>query len=55
MKQHTTIESSQMPATAGAIDTATLELLARWKAEDATKDPEEFAPQNASWQSSKTR
>ena len=26
----------------GSVDTATLELLAAWKAEDATKDPEKL-------------
>jgi hypothetical protein len=45
MKQQTTSESSPVPPLAqpssGAVDTATLELLARWKQEDATKNPEE--------------
>jgi hypothetical protein len=46
MKQQTKSESSPIPpllqpVSSGAIDTATLELLARWKQEDATKNPEE--------------
>jgi hypothetical protein len=40
MKQQTTAENSPIQATVGAVDNATLELLAKWKAEDATKDPE---------------
>jgi hypothetical protein len=30
------------PSTNGSIDTATLELLAAWKTEDATTDPEKI-------------
>lgn len=46
MKQQTTSESSPMPplvqpSSNGAIDSATLELLAQWKQEDATQNPEE--------------
>jgi Bacterial dnaA protein helix-turn-helix len=42
MKHRSTIElASALPATA-AIDTATLELLASWKAEDVTTDPEKL-------------
>jgi hypothetical protein len=43
MKQPSTIQpSSAPPPTTAAIDTATLELLASWKAEDATTDPEKL-------------
>jgi hypothetical protein len=43
MKQPFTSESSSSPWPRGtAIDTATLELLAAWKAEDATSDPEKL-------------
>ena len=30
------------PSTSGSIDTATLELLASWRAQDATENPEEL-------------
>jgi len=40
MKQPPTVEDLPPQAPSGQIDTATLELLARWKAEDATQDPE---------------
>lgn len=40
MKRQTTPEAT--PILPVAIDTATLELLARWRAEDATDDPEEL-------------
>ena len=40
MKQPTTVETMPSPVPTGSIDTATLELLAKWKAEDATQDPE---------------
>jgi hypothetical protein len=40
MKQPSTIQPlSAPPPPMGAVDTATLELLAAWKAEDATTDP----------------
>ena len=46
MKQPSTIQSANVPlpqmAQMGAIDAATLELLAGWKAEDATTDPEKL-------------
>ena len=46
MKQPSTIQSANVPppqmAQMGAIDAATLELLAAWKAEDATTDPEKL-------------
>jgi hypothetical protein len=43
MKQPSIIQppSASLPP-AGVIDTATLELLASWKAEDATTDPEKL-------------
>ena len=40
MKQPTTVENMPSPVPAGSIDTNTLGLLARWKAEDATQDPD---------------
>jgi hypothetical protein len=40
MKNPTIVENLPPQAASGGIDTATLELLAKWKAEDATKDPE---------------
>jgi hypothetical protein len=41
MKQPSTIQpASAPPPPMGSVDTATLELLAAWKAEDATSDPE---------------
>lgn len=41
MKQSSTVEpASASPLPIGSIDKATLELLAAWKAEDATSDPE---------------
>lgn len=40
MNQKSTIEDAPVHAAVGAVDSATLELLAKWKAEDATKDPE---------------
>jgi hypothetical protein len=44
MKQPSTIQpaSTPPPPRMGSVDTATLELLAAWKAEDATTDPEEL-------------
>jgi Bacterial dnaA protein helix-turn-helix len=43
MKQPSTIQpASAPPPPTGVIDTATLELLASWKAEDATTDPEKL-------------
>ena len=43
MKQPSTIQSaSAPPPPTGSVDTATLELLAAWKAEDATTDPEKL-------------
>lgn len=43
MKQSSTIEpTSASPAPMGSVDTAMLELLAVWKAEDATTDPEKI-------------
>jgi hypothetical protein len=43
MKQPSTIEPAGAPLpTMGSVDTATLELLAAWKAEDATTDPEKL-------------
>ena len=44
MKQPSTIEPAGAPPlpTTGSVDTATLELLAAWKAEDATTDPEKL-------------
>lgn len=43
MKQPSTIQPSNVPLPPTAsIDTATLELLASWKAEDATTDPEKL-------------
>ncbi len=43
MKPQSTIEpaSAPLPST-GSVDTATLELLAAWKAENATTDPEKI-------------
>ena len=44
MKHQATSESSPMPpmvqSSMGAVDTATLEPLSKWKQEDATKSPE---------------
>jgi hypothetical protein len=43
MKQPSTIQpASAPPPPMGSVDTATLELLAAWKAEDATTDPEKL-------------
>jgi len=43
MKQPSTIQPASVPPPQiGAVDTATLELLAAWKAEDATTDPEKL-------------
>ena len=44
MKQPSTIEPAGAPPlpTMGFVDTATLELLAAWKAEDATTDPDKL-------------
>jgi hypothetical protein len=43
MKQPSTIQLGSAPRSPTAvIDTATLELLASWKAEDATTDPEKL-------------
>ena len=43
MKQPATIQpASAPPPPRGVIDTATLELLASWKAEDATTDPKKL-------------
>jgi hypothetical protein len=44
MKQLSTIEpaSAPPPRPMGSVDTATLELLADWKAKDATTDPEKL-------------
>jgi hypothetical protein len=43
MKQPSTVEpASAAPPPVGSVDTATLELLAAWKAEDATTDPEKI-------------
>ena len=42
MKEPSTIQPANTPSPMGAIDTATLELLASWKAEDATTDPEKL-------------
>ena len=44
MKQPSTIQSASAPPPSpiGSVDTATLELLAAWKAEDATTDPEKL-------------
>ena len=47
MKHQTTSESTPVqppaqPSTNGSIDTATLELLAGWKLEDSTENPEEI-------------
>jgi len=45
MKQPTTLQLNVPPPHGlgdGSIDTATLELLAAWKAEDATTDPEKL-------------
>jgi hypothetical protein len=45
MKQQTTTESSPRPlgqSPTAEVDTATLELLAKWRREDATKNPEEL-------------
>jgi hypothetical protein len=38
----TPIPPSPEPSTTDCIDMATIELLARWRAEDATDDPEEL-------------
>lgn len=41
MKQPSTIQpASASPPQMGSVDTGTLELLAAWRAEDATTDPE---------------
>jgi hypothetical protein len=43
MKQPSTIQPvSALPPPMGSVDTATLELLASWKAQDATTDPEKI-------------
>ncbi len=43
MKQPLTIQPvSAPPPPMGSVDTATLELLASWKAQDATTDPEKI-------------
>jgi hypothetical protein len=43
VKQPSTVEpASAPPPPVGSVDTATLELLAAWKAEDATSDPEKL-------------
>jgi hypothetical protein len=43
MKQPSTVEPAGAPwPTMGSVDTATLALLAAWKAEDATTDPEKL-------------
>jgi hypothetical protein len=44
MNQPSTLQpaSAPPPPPMGSIDTATLELLAAWKAEDATEDPEKL-------------
>jgi hypothetical protein len=42
MKQPSTVHPADAPQPPTAIDTATLELLASWKAEDATTDPEKL-------------
>jgi len=49
MKQRSTSPSAMPPAPppSGAIDTTTLELLAAWKAEDATTDPEKLREADA--------
>ena len=49
MKQPTTMQSASVPPSPipdGSVDTATLELLAAWKAEDATTDPEKIRAAN---------
>ena len=40
MKNPTTVENLPPQVPSGSVDTATLNLLAQWKAEDATQDPE---------------
>lgn len=40
MKLPTTVQHTPSQVPDGSIDTTTLELLAKWKAEDATKDPD---------------
>lgn len=40
MKQPSISQSVNAPPSAPSVDTATLELLAAWQAEDATTDPE---------------
>ena len=43
MKQPSTVQPfGQPPPQVGSVDTATLELLAAWTAEDATSDPEKL-------------
>jgi len=43
MKQPSIVEPESAPQPpAGSVDTATLELLASWKAQDATTDPEKI-------------
>ena len=49
MKQQTTLRGEAIPvpqiaqsSANGSIDNATLELLAKWRLEDATEDPEEI-------------
>jgi hypothetical protein len=39
-----------LPATEGASDQATLDLFARWEAEDATDDPAELLRREAEWE-----
>ena len=43
MKQQSTTQPvSLLPPPMGSVDTATLELLAAWRAEDATSDPQKL-------------
>jgi hypothetical protein len=40
LRTHPMTDQPPLPPVGGSVDTATLELLASWKAQDATTDPE---------------
>ena len=43
MKQQSIVQQGSVPPPMGSVDTATLALLAAWRVEDATSDPENSA------------